>query len=152
MRGDTGGAVTPVRCDIRDGGAVDAMMDVLWHDAPIDVLVNNAAATFIAQTEHLSFRAADAILGPTLHGTMYCTLASGKRWIGAQHKGVVLSLHPFDLDHHGTRLHGAVGDGEVRHSGDDQELSCGVGAEGHPHRRDRAGRVSDGGRIGPASP
>ena len=92
MRGDTGGEVTPIRCDIRDGGAVDAMMDALWHDAPIDVLVNNAAATFIAQTEHLSFRAADAILGPTLHGTMYCTLASGKRWIGAQHKGVVLSI------------------------------------------------------------
>src|SRR5437879_8145116 len=92
MRGDTGGAVTPVRCDIRDGGAVDALMEALWHDAPIDVLVNNAAASFIAQTEHLSFRAADAILGPTLHGTMYCTLASGKRWIRAQHKGVVLSI------------------------------------------------------------
>src|SRR5437660_933443 len=92
MRGDTGGEVTPIRCDIRAGGAVDAMMDALWHDAPIDVLVNNAAATFIAQTEHLSFRAADAILGPTLHGTMYCTLASGKRWIGARHKGVVLSI------------------------------------------------------------
>src|SRR5438874_1765167 len=92
MRGDTGGEVTPIRCDIRDGGAVDAMMDALWHDAPIDVLVNNAAATFIAQTEHLSFRAADAILGPTLHGTMYCTLAAGKRWIDAKHKGVVLSI------------------------------------------------------------
>src|SRR5438067_5958444 len=92
MRGDTGGEVTPIRCDIRDGGAVDAMMDALWHDAPIDVLVNNAAATFIAQTEHLSFRAADAILGPTLHGTMYCTLASVKRWIGAQHTRVALSI------------------------------------------------------------
>jgi NAD(P)-dependent dehydrogenase (short-subunit alcohol dehydrogenase family) len=40
----------------------------------------------------LSFRAADAILAPTLHGTMYCTLAVGKRWIEAQHKGVVLSI------------------------------------------------------------
>src|SRR5437879_12307704 len=92
MRGDTGGAVTPVRCDIRDGGAVDAMMDVLWHDAPIDILVNNAAATFIAQSEHLSFRAADAILGPTLHGAMYCTLAAGRRWIESGHNGVVLSI------------------------------------------------------------
>src|SRR5438874_12592150 len=92
MRGDTGGEVTPIRCDIRDGGAVDAMMDALWHDAPIDVLVNNAAATFIAQTEHLSFRAADAILSPTLHGTMYCTLGAGKRWIERKHRGVVLSI------------------------------------------------------------
>jgi NAD(P)-dependent dehydrogenase (short-subunit alcohol dehydrogenase family) len=51
-----------------------------------------SAATFIAQTEHLSFRAADAVLAPTLHGTMYCTLAAGKRWIEAKHKGVVLSI------------------------------------------------------------
>jgi NAD(P)-dependent dehydrogenase (short-subunit alcohol dehydrogenase family) len=92
MRSDPGGKVTPISCDIRDGAAVDAMMDAVWREAPIDVLVNNAAATFIAQTEHLSFRAADAILAPTLHGAMYCTLAAGKRWIDAKHKGVVLSI------------------------------------------------------------
>ena len=92
MRGDPGGRVTPISCDIRDGAAVEAMMDAVWRESPIDVLVNNAAATFIAQTEHLSFRAADAILAPTLHGAMYCTLAAGKRWIEARHKGVVLSI------------------------------------------------------------
>jgi NAD(P)-dependent dehydrogenase (short-subunit alcohol dehydrogenase family) len=54
-------------------------MDAIWRDAPLDVLVNNAAATFIAQTEHLSVRAADAILAPTLHGALYCTLGAGKR-------------------------------------------------------------------------
>jgi NAD(P)-dependent dehydrogenase (short-subunit alcohol dehydrogenase family) len=92
LRGDAGGKVRAMQCDIRDGGAVEAMMDTIWHDAPLDVLVNNAAATFIAQTEQLSFRAADAILAPTLHGAMYCTLAAGKRWIEAKHKGVVLSI------------------------------------------------------------
>ena len=92
MRGDLGGKVSAFRCDIRDGAAVDAMMDAIWREAPIDILVNNAAATFIAQTEHLSFRAADAILAPSLHGTMYCTLAAGKRWIEGKHKGVVLSI------------------------------------------------------------
>ncbi|ANW06207.1 SDR family oxidoreductase [Bradyrhizobium icense] len=92
MRAELGGKVTVVRCDIRDGAAVDVMMDQIWREAPIDVLVNNAAATFIAQTEHLSFRAADAILAPTLHGTMYCTLAAGRRWIDGRHKGVVLSI------------------------------------------------------------
>jgi NAD(P)-dependent dehydrogenase (short-subunit alcohol dehydrogenase family) len=91
-RSEFGAKVTPIRCDIRDGAAVDAMMGAIWQEAPIDVLVNNAAATFIAQTEHLSFRAADAILAPTLHGTMYCTLAAGKRWIEGEHKGVVLSI------------------------------------------------------------
>jgi NAD(P)-dependent dehydrogenase (short-subunit alcohol dehydrogenase family) len=92
MRDDLGGKVAAVRCDIRDGAAVDAMMDAIWREAPLDVLVNNAAATFIAQTEQLSFRAADAILAPTLHGAMYCTLAAGKRWIEGKHRGVVLSI------------------------------------------------------------
>jgi NAD(P)-dependent dehydrogenase (short-subunit alcohol dehydrogenase family) len=92
MRGDLGGKVSVAKCDIRDGAAVDAMMDAVWHEAPLDVLVNNAAATFIAQTEQLSFRAADAILAPTLHGAMYCTLAAGRRWIEGKHGGVVLSI------------------------------------------------------------
>ncbi|UWU69013.1 SDR family oxidoreductase [Bradyrhizobium sp. NC92] len=92
MREETGGRVTAIACDIRDGAAVDNMMDAIWREAPLDILVNNAAATFIAQSEHLSFRAADAILAPTLHGAMYCTLAAGRRWIEAKHAGVVLSI------------------------------------------------------------
>jgi NAD(P)-dependent dehydrogenase (short-subunit alcohol dehydrogenase family) len=92
MRDELGGKVAVARCDIRDGAAVDVMMEQVWRVAPIDILVNNAAATFVAQTEHLSFRAADAILAPTLHGAMYCTLAAGKRWIESGHKGVVLSI------------------------------------------------------------
>ncbi|MBC9883575.1 SDR family oxidoreductase [Bradyrhizobium sp. INPA01-394B] len=92
MREATGGKVTIITCDVRDGAAVDAMMDAIWREAPLDILVNNAAATFIAQSEHLSFRAADAILAPTLHGAMYCTLAAGRRWIDGGHEGVVLSI------------------------------------------------------------
>jgi NAD(P)-dependent dehydrogenase (short-subunit alcohol dehydrogenase family) len=92
LRNELGGKVSAIRCDIRDGANVDAMLEAIWRNAPLDVLVNNAAATFIAQTEHLSFRAADAILAPTLHGAMYCTLGAGRRWIEARHKGVVLSI------------------------------------------------------------
>ncbi len=92
MGAETGGKVMAIACDVRDGGAVEAMMDQIWRTAPLDILVNNAAATFIAQSEHLSFRAADAILAPTLHGAMYCTLAAGKRWIDKGHHGVILSI------------------------------------------------------------
>ena len=88
-----GGTAETYALDITDYDAYGkAVEDVLKKLGKIDVLVNNAAATFIAQTEHLSFRAADAILAPTLHGTMYCTLAAGRRWIEAGHKGVVLSI------------------------------------------------------------
>jgi NAD(P)-dependent dehydrogenase (short-subunit alcohol dehydrogenase family) len=92
LRDELGGKVGVTVCDIRDGAAVDAMMDEIWREAPLDVLVNNAAATFIAQTEQLSFRAADAILAPTLHGALYCTLAAGRRWIDGKYAGVVLSI------------------------------------------------------------
>lgn len=87
-----GAQVDTAVCDVRDAAAVEAMIDAQWAVAPIDVLVNNAAATFIARTETLSARAADAILATTLHGAMYCTLALGRRWIAAQRPGVVLSI------------------------------------------------------------
>jgi NAD(P)-dependent dehydrogenase (short-subunit alcohol dehydrogenase family) len=92
IRSDLRGKVDAIGCDIREGSDVETMMETVWREAPLDILVNNAGATFIAQTERLSFRAADAILAPTLHGAMYCTLAAGKRWIEAGHRGVVLSI------------------------------------------------------------
>ena len=89
---NTGAQVDTAVCDVRDAAAVEALVDAQWAVAPIDVLVNNAAATFIARTETLSARAADAILATTLHGAMYCTLALGKRWIAQQRPGAVLSI------------------------------------------------------------
>ena len=79
-------------CDIRDPDAVIAMMDRVWDSGAPDILVNNAAASFIAQTHMLSHRAADAVLGATLHGALYCTLEVGRRWIEAAVPGVVLSI------------------------------------------------------------
>ena len=79
-------------CDIRDADAVEAMMEAIFAVRPPDVLVNNAAATFIARTHTLSARAVDAILAPTLHGTVYCTLAAGRRWIEAGRSATVLSI------------------------------------------------------------
>lgn len=92
LKQDFGATVAFHPCDIRDAAAVETMMDAIWRDGALDVLVNNAAATFIAQTEHLSARAADAILAPTLHGALYCTIAAGKRWIDTGGRGVVLSI------------------------------------------------------------
>jgi hypothetical protein len=150
MRSDLGGKVSAIRCDIRDGAAVDAMMDAIWREAPLDVLVNNAAATFIAQTEQLSFRAADAILAPTLHGAMYCTLGAGKRWIEGGHKGVVLSiLSTSTITGRAFTVPSAMA--KVRSSRDDQKPRGGMGIQEYPHGSDCARRISNRRRLGSAS-
>ena len=68
-------------CDIRDAAAVETMVEKIWAEGPLDGLVNNAAGNFIARSETLSPRAVDAVLGIVLHGSAYCTLACGKRWL-----------------------------------------------------------------------
>jgi NAD(P)-dependent dehydrogenase (short-subunit alcohol dehydrogenase family) len=66
-------------------------MEAIWHTGALDVLVCNAAANFIARTDKLSARAVDAVLGIVLHGSFYCTIAAGRRWIEAGRAGNVIS-------------------------------------------------------------
>jgi len=88
-----GGEVLPVPCDVRDPAAVERMLDTITEQyGRIDVLVNNAAGNFTSPTERLSHRAVDAVLGIVLHGTFYCTLALGKRWIAAGQGGRMLNI------------------------------------------------------------
>lgn len=90
---ETGGKVTAVSCDVRDAAAVEAMMDRIWEGGPLDALVNNAAGNFIAETHKLSPRAIDAVLNTVLHGSAYCTVAAGRRWIEAERRNcTVLSI------------------------------------------------------------
>src|SRR5260221_3154165 len=81
-----------IPCDVRNLEAVESMIDSIWKDGPLDVLVNNAAGNFIARTEDLSARAFDSVIGIVLMGTLHCTLACGRRWLKAGHRGTVLSL------------------------------------------------------------
>ena len=87
----SGARVTSITADVRSAESVEAMMDTIWSAGPLDLLLNNAAANFIARTETLSARAVDAVLGIVLHGSFYCTIAAGKRWIAAGRKGNVIS-------------------------------------------------------------
>lgn len=88
----TGGVTSFVSCDIRNAESVDAMFEEIWRQRPLDILVNNAAANFIARTDKLSPRAIDAVLNIVLHGSFYCTVACGQRWIEAGRGGTVLSV------------------------------------------------------------
>lgn len=92
LRSATGGVVSFVQCDVRNAEQVDAMMEQIWQSGPLDILVNNAGANFIARTDKLSARAIDAVLNIVLHGTFYCTVACGKRWIEGGRPGTVLSV------------------------------------------------------------
>lgn len=79
-----------ITCDIREPEQVAQMMDGLWSDGPLDVLVNNAAGTMLARSETLSARAVDAVLRVSLNGAIYTTLEAGRRWIESGRKGVLL--------------------------------------------------------------
>ena len=48
-----GARVDTLTCDVRDAGQVEAMIETIWQSGPLDVLVNNAAANFIARTDKL---------------------------------------------------------------------------------------------------
>jgi len=90
---ETGGEIETVGCDVRVPDAVEAMMDKIWEKRPLDILVNNAAGQILAQTHKMSSRAIDAVLGIVLHGSAYCTVSAGRRWIEAGERNkVVMSI------------------------------------------------------------
>jgi NAD(P)-dependent dehydrogenase (short-subunit alcohol dehydrogenase family) len=88
----SGGTIHALPCDVRNLDAVEAMIDAIWKHAPLDILVNNAAGNFIARTEDLSPRVFDSIIGIVLMGTLHATMACGRRWVKAGHRGTVLSI------------------------------------------------------------
>jgi NAD(P)-dependent dehydrogenase (short-subunit alcohol dehydrogenase family) len=102
FRDKFGSDVQTVRCDVRSPDDVETMLDEIWRQAPLDVLVNNAAGNFVAQTHKLSARAIDSVLGICLHGTAYCTTGVGRRWIEQGRPGTVLSILTLSALHGGA--------------------------------------------------
>ncbi len=92
LTGKHGGQVRSYGVDIRDAGAVDAMVADIFEAGPLTDLVNNAAGNFISRTEELSPRGFDAVANIVMHGTFYVTHAVGRRWIAAKQPGNVVSI------------------------------------------------------------
>jgi NAD(P)-dependent dehydrogenase (short-subunit alcohol dehydrogenase family) len=97
------GTIKWIPCDVRQLDAVESMMDSIWSDGPLDVLVNNAAGNFIARSEELSPRAWESVIGIVLMGTLHCTMACGRRWLKSagdssrrksEHSSARSSAHP----------------------------------------------------------
>jgi NAD(P)-dependent dehydrogenase (short-subunit alcohol dehydrogenase family) len=86
------GKIHSLSCDVRHTQAVEEMIETIWKDGPLDVLVNNAAGNFLARTEDLSARAFEAVIGIVLMGAINLTMACGRRWLKAGHPGTVLNI------------------------------------------------------------
>ncbi len=86
------GPIHAVPCDVRALESVEKMIDQIWKDGALDVLVNNAAGNFISRTEDLSHNAWQSVINIVLVGTLNCTTVCGRRWLKETRKGTVLSI------------------------------------------------------------
>ena len=92
LSASTGGTIEGLVCDVRYDDDVEKLIQQIWTAGPLDVLVNNAAGNFLARTEELSSHAFEAVIGIVLKGAINMTMSCGRRWLAAQHKGVVLDI------------------------------------------------------------
>jgi NAD(P)-dependent dehydrogenase (short-subunit alcohol dehydrogenase family) len=92
LRQRTNGEIYSHPCDVRDATAVDEMIAKIWSEAPLDILMNNAAGNFLARTEDLSLGAFQSVIGIVLMGTLHTTMACGRRWLAEKRKAVVLNI------------------------------------------------------------
>lgn len=92
LRERTGGKIHSRPCDVRDAAAVEEMINIIWNDGPLDVLMNNAAGNFLSRTEDLSLGAFQSVIGIVLMGSLHTTMACGRRWLHAGHKATVLNI------------------------------------------------------------
>ncbi|WP_254524463.1 SDR family NAD(P)-dependent oxidoreductase [Natrinema caseinilyticum] len=74
------GDIRAVECDVTDRPAVDELVEAAVDQfGSLDVLVNNAGASFMAPFEELSENGWKTIVDINLHGTFHCTQAATTR-------------------------------------------------------------------------
>jgi NAD(P)-dependent dehydrogenase (short-subunit alcohol dehydrogenase family) len=88
-----GGRAAAMPCDVRDPDAVEAAFSRVEEElGPVNQLINNAAGNFLCASEDLSPNAFDSVVRIVLYGSVYCTLALGRRLIQRKQKGEILSI------------------------------------------------------------
>jgi peroxisomal 2,4-dienoyl-CoA reductase len=82
----------PVQTDIRQNDQVGAMVQTTIDTfGRIDVLVNNAAGSFLAAARKITPKGWQSVVDTTLNGTFYCSQAVGLRMI-AQGGGKIINI------------------------------------------------------------
>src|SRR3954470_9110978 len=93
-----GGRALPLQVDIRDEGAVlEAVRKAVAEFGGIDILVNNASAISMTDTEHTPMKRYDLMNGINARGTYLCTqacLAELKKSAAAGRNAHVLNMSP----------------------------------------------------------
>jgi NAD(P)-dependent dehydrogenase (short-subunit alcohol dehydrogenase family) len=107
----SGGTAAAVTCDIRDPEAVAAMVaEAEAALGTVNVLVNNAGATFTAPAETLSPNAFRAVVETDAFGTFYACQEVGRRWIERGTGGAILNITSTSpMTGNPGRIHGGVG-------------------------------------------
>lgn len=77
---DAPGEVLAVECDVRERDAVEALVEATVEEfGGLDVLVNNAGASFMANFEGISENGWKTIVDINLHGTYHCSQVAGEQ-------------------------------------------------------------------------
>jgi 2,4-dienoyl-CoA reductase [(3E)-enoyl-CoA-producing], peroxisomal len=87
----------PVRTDVRELAQVEALLQVALDTfGRIDVLVNNAAGSFLSAARKLTHKGWHSVVDTTLNGTFYCCQAVGRQMIeqgGGKIINITATLH-----------------------------------------------------------
>jgi len=87
----------PVRTDVREPAQVQALIQVALDTfGRIDVLVNNAAGSFLSAARKLTHKGWHTVVDTTLNGTFYCSQTAGRQMIeqgGGKIINITATLH-----------------------------------------------------------
>lgn len=87
---DGHGEALAVECDIRERDAVEALVSATVEEfGGVDVLVNNAGASFMANFEGISENGWKTIVDINLHGTYHCSQVAGEQMREQGHGNII---------------------------------------------------------------